>query len=421
MVSRADLKKVIDDWNGWFERARVDLSPRQEVLTLPRKNALALIGVRRGGKTSYGVQIAKTLENVLYINFEDPAFYEDNSVGNLEELLSVYVEFNQRLPELVVFDEIQNIDGWERWVRKAVDMGQFGLILTGSSSKLLSSEISTSIAGRCIEKTVWPLSFGEFLKFSNNKASSQDEYLAAMRIFLQWGGFPEVVLTQDPQEKRDLLRQYMNDLILKDVISRNEIRNKRALDVVVAHYFRNISKLHSYTAIKKGYEISTETAGQYTGFLQDAFLLFEVSRFHANLKISSRDPKKIYAIDTGLRNAHTVSNSVDDFGKLAENAVYIELRRRKQDVYYWSKKQEVDFLTVENGAPVAAIQVCYSDMREPEVFERETGALLECLNDTGLDEGTVLTLSREESLTLGGKRIRLQPLYRWLMAGYFKI
>ena len=171
--------------------------------------------------------------------------------------------------------------------------------------------------------------------------------------------------------------------------------------------------MHSYNSLRKAFEISIELDSTLTGYLTQAFLVFEMSPYHANLKVQARDLKKIYVIDTGLRTVSLQSDR-EDWGRLAKNAVYLELRRRGKQVFYYKQIQEVDFIITELGKPVEAIQVCYSDLEDQETRNREINALLECLHDLGLLSGKILTLSLEDVLLKEGKVIHLIPLYEWL-------
>lgn len=188
-------------------------------------------------------------------------------------------------------------------------------------------------------------------------------------------------------------------------MGRHEIRSTHPLEQLTTYYFTNISSLHSYNSLKKAIQINTETA---------AFLFFEVKRYHHNLKVQSRDMKKIYCIDTGMRNVHAISPFNDDLGKLAENVVYVHLRRQGREVWYFSGASEADFVVTRLGKPQEVIQVCYSDMEADDTRERELGGLVEALDYTGLKSGTILTLSREEKLHKDGKDIELVPLFKWL-------
>ena len=195
-------------------------------------------------------------------------------------------------------------------------------------------------------------------------------------------------------------------------MDRHEIRAKRRLDQVVLFAMTNLSSLFSYQSMHRAFGMAADVVQDYVGFLEEAFLLFEVSRFHPNLKVQSRDAKKIYVIDTGLRNIHARSLQ-DDTGKLAENVAYIELRRRRHEIYYFKDQGEVDFIITENGKPRQAIQVCYSDMTDESTFRREMDSLLNCLDQLKLECGLILTMNREEIVPVGGKTIKLIPLYKY--------
>ena len=201
--------------------------------------------------------------------------------------------------------------------------------------------------------------------------------------------------------------------MLRDVVARHSIKNQQALHQVVSFYLTGLGCLHSYNSLRKAFGISIELASMLTGYLTQAFLVFEMSRYHANLKVQVRDPKKIYVIDAGLRTVSLPSDR-EDWGRLAENAVYLELRRRGKQAFYYKQTQEVDFVITELGKPVDAIQVCYSDLENQETRNREINALLECLHALELLSGKILTLSLEDVLFKDGKTIHFVPLYQWL-------
>ena len=414
MLQRSQIKIALDEWQRWAIATLARMRPRDLEVTWPKGFALALTGVRRSGKTFLSLHLAsKRSDRLLYFNFEDPLFLNDNDATNLDSIVSVYTEFAGHEPGVIIFDEIQNVSGWERWVRKWVDLGRCPLIITGSSAKLLSSEIATSIAGRCVEHVVWPLSYTEFQKFSDLSCKNVDEHLAMLRRYATWGAFPAVVREPHLENKKAILAQYLNDIVLRDIINRHEIRAKRVLDQIVLFAMTNPASLFSYHSLRKAFGMTVDIAQDYVSYLSEAFLVFEVFRFHSNLKIQARDPRKLYVIDCGLRNVHARSVN-EDFGKIAENLVYLELRRQGCEVFYYQKNGEVDFLTTQYGKPERAIQVCYSDLAVEATLERELKALKQCMTDLGLTTGTIITLSREESLDTEVGQIKLVPLYRFL-------
>ncbi|MCC6220351.1 MAG: ATP-binding protein [Deltaproteobacteria bacterium] len=414
-MERSLFKKSLAEWAKFYLDARTTLIKRPCPPLPSKKIAAALIGVRRCGKTHQAISMTTSLpaEQVVYYNFEDPLFYLNNRVDNLDLLISVAEEFATAKIEVLILDEIQNVDGWERWVRKIVDQKRYRVIVTGSSANLLSSEISTSIAGRCLEYRLWPFSYTEILGLEPTPPASANEHLRLLRTIMTWGAFPEVALTDDISLRKKLLEQYLSDIVLKDVISRHEIRHKQAFDKILTFYLTNISSLHSYASLKKAFAINAETAANYTNALKEAFMVFEVERYHANFKVQTRDPKKIYIVDPGLRTVGARSVT-DDTGKLLENLVFLELTRRDKKVFYYRDKQEVDFVVTEKYKAIEAIQVCASNMQDSATFNREVSALVECLTALDLEKGTVITLDREENLTTAGKKIKIKPAYSWL-------
>jgi uncharacterized protein len=414
MTTRGELKKALQDWQQWLNKNSHLIVPRSSLLSQQKDLCLALTGVRRSGKSSMTVQLALgRLEETFFFNFEDPIFFPGAGVEVLDQLLSLYEEEMGKIPKLVILDEIQNVQGWERWVRKAIDLGHYQIVVTGSSSHLLSSEIATAISGRVIEQTIWPLSFSEYLTFLGKTPSTKGTWVSALEDYLRWGGFPKVILTPDENDRIILLKQYLSDIVLRDVVARHSIKNQRALHQIVSFYLTGLSCLHSYNSLRKAFEISIELASTLTGYLTQAFLVFEMSRYHPNLKVQTRDPKKVYVIDTGLRTVSLQSDR-EDWGRLAENAVYLELRRRGKQAFYYKQAQEVDFVITELGKPIDAIQVCYSDLEDRETQSREINALLECLQALELPSGKILTLSLEDVFLKEGKAIHLIPLYQWL-------
>jgi predicted AAA+ superfamily ATPase len=419
MTTRGDLKKAVLDWMEWFRRFSKELVPRSNIPSFRHDLCLALTGVRRSGKTSTAVQIARELdkiESTFYFNFEDPIFFSGASVESIEVLISIFEEVTGFGPTLVILDEVQYVEGWERWVRKAIDIGRFQVIVTGSSSRLLSSEIATAISGRVIEHTIWPLSFLEYLSFIGVKPPlSEGKWLRELDHYLRWGGFPKLALINDEGERIMLLKQYLSDIVLRDVLARHSIKNQHALNQIVTWYLTGLSCLHSYNALRKAFGFSIELASDLTNYLSQAFLVFEMSRYHPNLKVQARDPKKVYVIDVGLRTVSLVSER-EDWGRLAENIVYIELRRRGKEVYYFKEQKEVDFVITELGKPVELIQVANSNLDHEKTKQREISALLEGLKSLGLKSGKILTSSYEHEEHIEGFHVKYIPLYLWLLS-----
>lgn len=408
------LSSVLEQWIEWLEKQKKDLWIRHSGITFKRDLAVALLGVRRSGKTSQAILIAQLkTKDLLYMNFEDP-FFINQDYKVFDRLIDAYVTMKGHYPKVIVFDELQNIDGWERWCRKFIDFKKAHLIITGSSAKMLSSELASALSGRALQKEIWPFSFRESLEFQSIKIKNEEEYLHYLDGYLRNGGFPGVIKLKGEAEKEDDLKQYFTDIVYKDIISRNDIRSQKQLNQVINHYFVNLSSHHSYSALKNAYGIPTDTAQLYSHYLQDAFLIFEVNRYHPNLKVQSRDSKKIYVIDTGLRNVNS-SSPTDDSGKLLENAVYIELRRRKAQIFYYKNEFEVDFVICEKNRPRSLIQVTDSNLENLITYDREVNGMKDAMRQLKLKEGLILTRKRIETIKCDEGIIKMIPAYRWLL------
>lgn len=391
MDYRLELQKIIKSWSEFATTEAQAALNRKHDLPFARDLANALVGVRRSGKSTIAIQeTERRSKNFLYINFEDPFFSEFSSAQVLEDLIEEYLIINNKKPEYIIYDEIHNISNWERWARKFIDQKRAFLVLTGSSAKMLSSELSTSLTGRNLTREVWPLNFMEYLQFLKVK---NENIQSAFAENLKWGGFPRVVLEPDEKLRSEILRQYYSDTTLKDVIVRNEIRDTRALLAVFNYYLANISSLHSYNRIKNAFGLSTHAPIAYTHALVEAFLIFEVSLYSKNLKVQSRNPKKVYAIDTGFRNIN-VSSSVEDRGKILENFVFLEYRKRGHQLYYHKNQYECDFLIIEKNNPTIAIQVTES-LNDSKVYEREIAGLREAMKQYKLPGGLIITMNEE--------------------------
>jgi len=409
-----ELRRVVEYWNDWFNNQSEVVPRNEETFKLSKSFSVAFLGVRRSGKTILAcVYAKKTSNNVLYINFEDPFFINYSEVSILDKLVESYIELNDKEPELLVLDEIQNIKYWERWVRKIVDTKKYKLIITGSSSDLLGSEISTSLTGRCLEKKVWPLSYGEFLKFRKKSPKTENAHLISIKEYLLWGGFPEVVLESETITKREILMQYLKDIIYKDIVSRHEIRNVTALEQISSYYIKHLGCLHSTTKLKNAFNLNFDTVNDYTRFLSEVFMIFQIKRFHPNFKTQIRDPYKVYVVDSGFKIGSSFGQG-EDIGRLAENIVFISLMRDNKKIFYYKEKYEVDFVVVEDSKPVTLIQVSYCDLSDENTKNREVRALTEAMAHLKIDTGYLITENYQETINLNEGRIKCIPLYKWL-------
>ena len=411
-MDRARIQSSITAWQRFYREARDSVITRASDAAIPKTGmALALLGLRRSGKTHHAINLSKQFkpEEVFFYNFEDPLFLEDNSTRQLTELLSVAEEYGE--PRLLILDEIQNITGWERWVRSSIDQKRYQIIVTGSSAKLLDSSLATSLTGRCLAYTIWPLSLSEFQKFTAGEIINSK---TALTRILKYGALPEVALQPDPKLKEKILDQYLTDILFKDVVSRASIRNTRVLRQIATYYFTNTSSLHSHSAISKAFRVTTDMVANITEALKESNLIFEVDRYHKSLKVQSRDSRKIYVIDPGLRNIGARSAS-EDLGKLLENLVFLELKRQGKAVNYFKEEFETDFVITTHYKPEALIQVCATGLSDEKTRLREIRALEESMGALSLKRSTIVTLDREEKIQCrNGKLIEVVQAHKWL-------
>jgi hypothetical protein len=379
---------------------------------LSHEQIVVISGIRRSGKSTLMRQFAGRFPDFYYINFDDERLID----FGLDDFSRLMVVFQKILTDVrVIFiDEIQNIDGWERFVRRIHDEG-YKIFLTGSNARLLGSELATHLTGRYVKIELYPFSFAELLAFRQIEygtvsSSKKAEILAVFDEYLEHGGFPEFLRYQD----REFLQRTYDDILFRDIITRFGIREVKAFKQLVQYLFANLASEASYNALKKtlGFK-SPMSVRSYIGFVEESYLLFECFRYDRSLKKQFANPKKIYVIDTGMRNAVAFRFS-EDSGRLLENLVFIELKRRTTDVYYLRGKRECDFVIRDSGVITSAIQVCYE--LNGTNREREIGGLVEAMTDLGLEEGRILTYSQDETIPVdNGRTIMVMPVWRWLL------
>jgi predicted AAA+ superfamily ATPase len=419
-IDREQLVKIIDFWqksalkNNLFNRAVL------ETINLTSKEIVDLVGPRRSGKSSVLKLIIKKLklkDNFLYLNFEDPFFVENNNAAIIEEAVDVYREYFNSDLKYLFLDEVQEIKNWEKAVRKLRDGGDFKIFITGSSSKLLSRELSSLITGRHLSYHIFPLSFEEFLGFEKVSIVNKKDIILKEKLlqkkfeeYLQWGGFPEAVL----EKNHELLKNYFFDILGKDIMARYEVRDRATLERMAVFLLTNSTKITTIESLKNNFNLSFETASLYLEYFKDAFLLFELPQFSFSLKKQSKAFKKFYAIDIGLAKNVSFKFSEDN-GRVLENAVFLELKRRGKDLYYYKTKEglEVDFFAKE-GRAGDLIQVSWS-IEEETVRKREIKNLFSAMDELKIKKGLILTYGESEIIKKDDKEITVKPVFRWML------
>ncbi|MFA5925312.1 MAG: ATP-binding protein [Parcubacteria group bacterium] len=421
VYEREQLIKIIDFWQKSVETDNLRNRLIANEIGTKSREIIDLVGPRRSGKSSILKLIIRNFklkDNFLYINFEDPFFIDHNDPQVIEELAAVFREYFNPGLRYLFFDEIQEITHWEKAVRKLRDGENFKIFITGSSSKLLSGEISSLITGRHLSYKIFPLSFSEFIDFKKIKIGKRKDIVLKERMlykefleYMEIGGFPEVVLSGD----QALLKNYFFDVLQKDIIMRHDIREKGTLEKMAVFLLSNSGKIVTAESLKKAYNFSYEAVSSYLEYFKEAFLIFELLQFSYSLKKQSKAFKKIYAVDVGLANNVSFRFS-EDKGRILENIVFLELKRRQNDIFYYKNKDgsEVDFLIRERNRNREIIQVCWS-MDDNETKKRETGSLLKAMDELKLKAGLILTNDESEEIGVKGKKIRVRPVYKWLL------
>lgn len=433
-----DYKKIIVQWKEFEipEYKKRDIS-----IPIDSDFINTITGPRRAGKTYFCFQLIDQIKkqkkgienNILYINFEDEKLLNANA-KDLDNLLETFYELfsvNEKENLYLFLDEIQKVKNWDSWVRRIYDTNKkVKIIVTGSSSKLLSKEISTKLRGRALNTEIFPLDFKSYLKWKNIEynlntilySKKKKEIKKNFKEYLIQGGYPSIVL--DNKIKDEVLQNYYESMILKDIIERHNLKEIKKLRTLASLLFDSVTKEISYNKIANkmsslGYNISKNTIIEYVSYFEDSYLFFQNLKYEYSTTKQLGSIKKIYCIDNGLLNSVSFKFS-EDFGKLIENLVFLELKKRKKEVFFHRDEYECDFILKEKNKVSEAIQVTSSLNEKNE--KREINGLMEALNKHRLKEGLILTYENpgenediEKTKTINGKSVKIKPVWKWLL------
>ncbi|HLB42769.1 MAG TPA: ATP-binding protein [Gammaproteobacteria bacterium] len=384
------------------------------------KEIIILKGIRRAGKSVLLQQIRQqNREAAYYFNFEDERLITFN-VNDFQLLQEIFIEL-YGIQKTYYFDEIQNIPNWERFIRRLYNDNN-KVYITGSNASLFSKELGTRLTGRYISIDIYPLSYHEFMleqapSFDTKKIVSTSHVGQIKKLFNQYcdtGGFPEYIKYQN----NDYLDSLYNSIIYRDIISRYKISNPKPIRELVFYLASNCSKEITYNALRKLLQLgSATTVSDYCSYLEDSYLCFFISRYDESVRIQMQSPKKIYFVDHVLAKIIGFHFS-EDQGRVLENIVFIELKRRAFEIYYHRNRKECDFIIRNNNQIVNAIQVCQQFTNE-KVKQREQDGLLEALERYSLSSGYILTDREEETMTVLYNHTRykiiVMPIWKWLL------
>lgn len=425
------LEKLIDDFH---ERLIPKPLPRHKSMSWITGKANVVIGMRRSGKTWFCYQKMRELlaqgvkkEQLLYLNFEDERLLPF-SVEHFQVILETYYRKFPALKEqrcYLFLDEVQSITGWDKFVRRILDTEALFVCLTGSSSRLLSKEIATSLRGRSLTTEIFPFSFMEFLDYRKALPDSTRGFGSKTRAhvqnligqYLTVGGFPEI---QDYDEdlRGEVLRNYLDVVILRDVVERHSVSNITALRALIRHILSapaapfSVNKFY-HSLKSQGIACTKNNLYDYLDHLTDAFLFYQAPLHSRSEQARRVNPRKTYVVDSGLVEA-TSLRTKEDRGFLLENLVYMHMRRQGDEPEYYLTKNglEVDFFLPGKGKhDHRLIQVCWN-LDDPATREREVRALLTALDEVNVEKGVLVTWLSENEIN---ERIEVVPAWKWLL------
>ncbi len=423
------LNKIIAEWLE--EKVFPPLEKRDAPdLVLERASEIiAVAGPRRAGKTFYMYQLIHDLmgqgnwsrEDILFVDFEDYRL-TDFTAADTDALLAAFHQVTGKAPTFLFFDEIQRLPGWSRVLRTLHNQNRYRIVVTGSNASLLEREIATELRGRCRNILILPFSFPEFLRFHGIPhdertllTPARGRVLKAFEQYLKEGGFPEVVKKKTVMEKRELLQTYYRTIFYRDILERYNVKAKTVLEAVMRFSLNTFSDLFSISMFEKELKRhhlpgSKQTISNYLRYLQEAFFVIAHEKFSYSPRQRIMNPKKIYLLDMGFALLST--DFSENRGKLLENAVAIEMFRRRAECFYYKGRLECDFIVKGGTKPEAAVQVCWE--LTPKNETRELRGLREAMKTFAIEEGFILTYDEERELTFEGSRIQIMPVWKWL-------
>lgn len=429
------FEKFIIEQNRQWEKEPADTGfPRAIVANLVKyfdiRQIVALIGVRRSGKSTIARQLIGFLinkkkinpKNILFLNLESPLLNRfKNDPANLQKIFDEYLMLMEPKGKVFVFlDEVQFFSDWQVFVKSLYEKGGVKFFITGSNSRLLSAEMATLLSGRSVAKNIYPFSFGEIseikkLEAGNAIAIIRDEgkFKKVFSQYLKEGGFPEIALEKKKEIKREILANYYKSILYQDIVPRFEVKKTKEIENLLLYLFSNIGQRYSYNSLAEFLRMNDKTVKEYIGFFEKSFLLFEISNYQYSLKKQENYPKKVYAIDNGFISAVSFSFS-ENYGRFLENVVFLGLLEAGKIVYYYTEKQECDFVVKEGRKITEAVQVV--KVLDNNNEKRELGGLLEAMEKFNLKEGLIVTENQEEEKKIGGRKVKIIPAWKWLLS-----
>ena len=427
MINKELLKTIILDNQS---RLYLDVWDRNLDIPLDSNKIITLSGVRRSGKTYHLFGVINKLKTkgvdssrILYLNFDDERF--SLTSGDLDLILQAYQEL---FPDLNIsncyflFDEVQEIEGWEKFVSRIYASISQKIFITGSNSKLLSREISTTLRGRTLTYEVYPLSFNEYLKivfpkYNINKTKDRNKLANLFSRFMKQGGFPETIKMNKYLISR-VHQEYFNTMLFRDLVDRFKISQVSTLKYfckrLIANSAYEFSVNKIYNDLKsQGYQISKDSLYLYQDYVEAIYMCRLVSKFSHSVIKSEGSRKKSYIVDHGMGMSLDYKFSHDK-GRILENLIALEFIKSSKTINYSQNGSECDFLVTENEKVIMAVQVCYY-LESADTYNREVNGLVKTCQKLGLKKGFIVNMEQEKEINVEGIAISIVPAWKYLL------
>ncbi|MFI3240624.1 MAG: ATP-binding protein [Bacteroidales bacterium] len=401
MIRKESIEAIINSQRASFVEQNTGLN-RTALSQIPIANSYATIitGIRRCGKSTLLLQLLqRDYGDAIYLNFDDIRL-SGFDMGDFIRLDSV---IKARNIDVLFFDEIQIIKGWEKYINQLLREG-YKVFITGSNASMLSVELGTHLTGRHLTMELFPFSFMEYSAFKGLESNEQ-----TVREYLKNGGVPEYLKS----EISTIITTLIDDILVRDIAVRHGVRDLNSLRQLTTYLITNIGNLVSANKLVGMFGIkSAATILEYFSYLKDCYLLEFVPMFNHSLKVQARNPKKVYVMDMGLYSQVAIATS-ENYGRRLENLVYLSLRRCYKQIFYYKNHGECDFITMDRGKIVSAIQVC-AEVNDDN-FDREYNGLIMAMQDLKLTEGYIVTLNQSDRFERDGMTVTMIPVAEFLL------
>ncbi len=430
-MTNKDVLKII--FKDFADNLPLQVTRRNIDIPINSGKIITVTGVRRGGKTSVMLDTINKLvlsnvghDKILFLNFDDDRLHFEPTEFDtiIQAFKELYPDTNPK-ETFIFFDEIQVADGWEKFVRRLYDTFTKNIFLSGSNSKMLATDIATTLRGRTLQYEVFPLSFKENCFFTNTNVDvlatkEIPKIIRAYKNYVNHSAFPELVLN-NYQFMEQTLQEYYFVMLYKDLVERYDIKNTTALKYFVKRILSNLTKSTSINKINNemksgGIKSDKNFLYQVAEYLEAIYFFQKLPRWNPSLNKETFSDKKYYCIDNGFLKALLTRTSTDD-GILLENLVFLHLRQQfpfGRDLYFYSGKKECDFVLTKNDVATQLIQVCYN-IDDPDTLKREVDGLIEAAENFSCKNLLLVTDDDEREIITKGFKIKVVKVWKWML------